>query len=123
MSQKAPQLSISPNQALYVLTRLIETGKITAREAEKLAARMNEEIAELEARLAALRGTFAARVSGRPAKRSGSASAHQSHSRRIQGEYMGLIRHVTGKDRARIKKVAAKQGREAAIRQMRALAR
>ena len=43
------------------------------------------------------------------------------HSRKIQGEYMGLIRHLAPRDRERIKKLAADRGREVAIKEMRAI--
>ena len=41
-------------------------------------------------------------------------------SRRLQGEYMGLIRQLSGRARARIKAIAKESGREAAIKEMRA---
>lgn len=102
-----------------MLTKLIDAGKISMREVERLAAGVDAEIAALEARLAQLRGTDAPDGSKRRGAGSRGASAHQRDSRRIQGEYMGLIRHLTPNERARIKKIAAERGREAAIREMR----
>jgi hypothetical protein len=34
---------------------------------------------------------------------------------------MGLMRHMSSRDRARIKKMAAEEGREAAVKEMRVL--
>jgi hypothetical protein len=122
VSSKADQLNLTPGQATYVLTRLVDEGRITAKEITKLAGEMEAEIAQLEARLAKLQGALAR--GSAPGRAGGKRlSAKGSASRRIQGEYMGLIRHLAAKDRGRIKKIAAERGREAAIREMRSQAR
>jgi hypothetical protein len=121
VSARSDQLKITPGQAVYVLTRLVDDGKVSAREVERIAAQMSEEIAELKSRLARLQGALdTPGAQGKPRRR-GAVSIQQSSSRKIQGEYMGLIRHLTAKDRGRIKKIAAENGREAAIREMRSM--
>jgi hypothetical protein len=122
VSNRIDHLALSPGQALYVLSCLLENGKVTRREIEKLALQMDAEIAKLEARLASLRGTLPSAKS-KDARRARPITDALEESRRIQGEYMGLVRHLKPRERARIKKVAAQRGREAAIRAMRSIPR
>lgn len=42
---------------------------------------------------------------------------------KVQGEYLGLVRHLSAKDRTRVKAVRAKTGYGAAIKMARRLAR
>lgn len=116
---------LTPSQALYVIDRMLRERKVSARDVTKMASEMQAEIADLERRLAMLRpdsdsagssrrGASAARRTGRP------VNAAVAASRRLQGEYMGLIRHLNVRERARMKKLAAEKGREAAVKQMRA---
>jgi hypothetical protein len=42
---------------------------------------------------------------------------------RVQGEYLGLVRHLSAKDRGRVKAVRAKSGYPAAIKMARRLTR
>ena len=114
---------LTPGQALYVIDRLLRERRVNARDVARMASEMNREIADLERRLALLRtDSAAARGTGRarPAGRSSKpVNAAVAASRRLQGEYMGLMRHITGRERARIKKIAAEKGREAAVKEMR----
>jgi hypothetical protein len=112
---------LTPGQALYVLDRLVRERRVNGREVARMASEMNAEIADLERRLAMLRlDTGLARRRGRPIGRSSRpVNPAVAASRRLQGEYMGLMRHLGGRDRARIKKLAAEKGREAAVRAMR----
>jgi len=113
---------LSPSQALYVLDRLIRERRVRASEATRMASEMNSEIADLERRLAMLRGETGGgtRSRGRPGRRPGRpVNAAVAASRRLQGEYMGLMRHISGRERSRVKKIAAEKGREAAVREMR----
>ena len=122
--QKAAGTGLNPSQALYVLDRLVRERRVNAREVVRMASEMNSEIADLERRLAMLRGDAASRSRGgrgpaegrRPSR---PVNAAVAASRRLQGEYMGLMRHVSGRERSRIKKIAAEKGREAAVRAMR----
>jgi hypothetical protein len=115
---------LTPSQALYVIDRMLRERKVSARDVTKMASEMQAEIADLERRLAMLRadsgsgrstrrGPGVTRRAGRP------VNAAVAASRRLQGEYMGLIRHLNVRDRARMKKLAAEKGREAAVKQMR----
>jgi hypothetical protein len=123
--QQSGGSGLSPSQALYVLDRLVRERRVKAREVTRMASEMNSEIADLERRLAMLRGDAAgaARGRGRPGRRPGRpgrpANPAVAASRRLQGEYMGLMRHISGRERSRIKKIAADKGREAAVREMR----
>jgi hypothetical protein len=111
---------LTPGQALYVIDRLVRERKVSTRDVARMASEMNSEIAELERRLALLRPDATVASSRGARRRSGRpVNAAVAASRRLQGEYMGLMRHMTGRDRARIKKIAATKGREAAVKQMR----
>jgi hypothetical protein len=110
---------LTPGQALYVLDRLMRERRVNAREVARMASEMDGEIADLERRLAMLRSdarstTRGGRQPNRPVNPAVAAS------RRLQGEYMGLMRHITGRERSRIKSIAKEKGREAAVREMRA---
>jgi hypothetical protein len=123
---------ITPGEAFYVVERLIETRRVTEREVLAIIVQLPDEIAAIQRRLVelghagddglALRHTSARASRGRQPARS-AASPELVESRRIQGAYMGLIRHLRGPVRARIKQIAAEQGRVAAIKAMRSLAR
>jgi hypothetical protein len=125
---QGPRNQLSPGEALYVLDRLVISKRVTTSEVARFAAEMHEEIADLERRLAALRQAAestrsgsqprATRQSDGPAK---PVAASLMRSRKLQGEYMGLIRHIPASVRPRMKKLAGEQGREAAVKAMRAL--
>lgn len=119
-----PQASgtgLTPGQALYVIDRLVRERKVSSRDVTRMASEMANEIAELERRLAMLRPDASAATASRGTarRRNRPVNAAVAASRRLQGEYMGLMRHMTGRDRARIKKIAASKGREAAVKEMR----
>jgi hypothetical protein len=124
--RRRSSLEITPGQAQFVLNRLIKERRISEGDVTRVVAQMEAEIDELEQRLAALRATAggrsgaASRSGGRPARSRKPVSPEVAASRRIQGEYMGLIRHLSATQRNRFKKVAQADGREAAIKQMRA---
>lgn len=131
---KAASTRVTPGEAQYVLDRLLRERRVNAGEVGRLVREMHSEIEELEWRLAALR--MAAGSGGSPRGTETSSNKRQSfasgrgrnrqvtpelaRSRRLQGEYMGLIRHVQGPARTRIKRIASDQGREVAIKAMRA---
>jgi hypothetical protein len=131
--QQPSRRRVTAGEALYVIGRLIEAKRISARDVAMIVGEMHREIADLERRLANLReaaGAHRGRGTAAASNHAGSATARRrrnitpelAQSRRVQGEYMGLIRHLGGQDRARIKKLATERGREAAIRAMRASA-
>jgi hypothetical protein len=121
--QQSSGSGLTAGQALYVLDRLLRERRINSREVERMASEMQAEIADLERRLAMLRMEGSASGSkGRSAGRRGSSrpvNPAVAASRKLQGEYMGLMRHLNGKDRARVKKIAKEKGREAAVKAMR----
>lgn len=118
--QESAGSGLTPGQALYVVDRLMRERKVSARDVTRMASEMEREIADLEQRLAMLRSDRASASGRRGAKKaSRSVNPAVAASRRLQGEYMGLMRHITGRERARIKKIAAEQGREAAVKEMR----
>jgi hypothetical protein len=118
-------IKLTPGQASYVLTRFVQDRRVTEREVTALVRDMESEVAQLEQRLAELResmgsGARAGRASGTRRASTSKVSGKTLQSRRIQGQYMGLIRHLNPRERARIKKIALERGREAAIQEMRA---
>jgi hypothetical protein len=134
MSKQQPsRRRVTAGEASYVLDRLIDERRISTHDVERIVAEMHREIADLERRLASLRDVAGL---GRPKHRAGAGTRAENltthrrrhvtpelaMSRRVQGEYMGLIRHLRGEERARVKKLAAERGREAAIKAMRAAA-
>lgn len=117
---------LTPGQALYVVDRMMKERRVSGRDVARMALEMTQEIADLERRLAQLRADSGARMSARrvPAgatrRKSRPVNAAVAASRRLQGEYMGLMRHVSSRERARMKRIAAEKGREAAVKAMRA---
>lgn len=126
-------LDITPTQAKHVLDSLVRQRRVSAREVARILDDMQTEIAEVTARLQLLRSGLAAdairgaRGSTRSApvkravRRQKPVSAETQASRQLQGRYLGLIRQVPERGRARIKKVARAEGREVAIKAMLAL--
>jgi hypothetical protein len=115
--QQSAGTGLSPSQALYVLDRLVRERRVNEREVARMASEMTAEIADLERRLEMLRGSGGSPGRGRRSSRPVNPAV--AASRRLQGEYMGLMRHIPGRERARIKKLAASKGRHAAVREMR----
>ena len=77
--------------------------------------------------LALLVGTASASAVGRagpaPRRRRRSLTPADRARLRIQGEYLGLVRHLSPKDRNRVKALRAKSGYGAAIKVARRLTR
>ena len=122
----------TPGEALYVLDRLVKTRRVTEREIAEIIGDMHSEMQTIEYRLAELyaatghaMSTASRRIRGAghaTRTRRRTVTPELARSRRIQGQYMGLIRHLRGEARERIKKLAEEQGREAAIKAMRSSA-
>ena len=119
---------MTPAQAEYVLSTLLRDKKVNARDIRQALDRMHEEIAELEARLASLRDPGRAASGPRRSRATSSRRTRstmppeQAHaSRQLQGRYMSLIRQFPESRRGKYKKMAAKQGREAAVAAMQAV--
>jgi hypothetical protein len=133
---------LSPGQASYVLQRLIGDRRITRTDLQHYVNDMRREIGELEERLRSLReatggairsaiqAVTPGRRRGRPPgsgtdggakkrRRRGPITAEQAASRKLQGQYLGLIRQIPAGRRSQYKKTATEKGREAAIKEMR----
>ena len=111
---------MTPSQALYVVDRLLREKRITPSVVRTIAGEMDAEVRELERRLAALRGDAPRRERVRSKRRTTRAASPETMaSRRIQGQYLGLVRQIPAAQRGKFKKIAADEGREAAIRALR----
>lgn len=102
-------------------------------------ARIQQEVRELEARLEQLRAAAPPEVAARPTRqRANDGRSKEPRDRRrapkpitparrasmkLQGQYLGLLQRLPEGKRARIKKIAQEKGREAAIKQIRAIRR
>ena len=77
--------------------------------------------------LALLVGTTAVSSAGRsgpaPRRRRRTLTPADRARLRVQGEYLGLVRHLSAKDRTRVKAVRARSGYAAAIKMARRLTR
>lgn len=131
---------VKPELAQWVLEGLRADGKVTQAEINSILARLPQEIAAIEARLASLRGSGAAASkpapSARPAAAAVKASAPKSsatkkssgskskgHVRGPAGTLIVLLRSLPEKAHARIHEIRAKQGLRAAIDAARAEAK
>ena len=119
MANRSTALSLTPEQAWYVIDRLITERRIPRALVEKMSGERDEEIRRLQARLAQLHGESpSGRKRGR-ARRAPNLSAETQASRRLQGQYLNLIRRVPAAQRPRFQEIAKTKGREAAIRAIR----
>lgn len=132
---------ISAGQAQYVVRRLLEERRISAKDVSRYAGEMQREIATLEDRLRLLREAAAetpgGRGSGTRARRGSAAStaAPQRKGRRkrrrkqnlsperraalkLQGQYLALIRRIPARKRPQYKKLLETKGKDAAIKAM-----
>jgi len=114
--------ALSPSNALSVLQGLVREGKIAAQDIAR-----HLQIAELEERLAILRGQAGRRsnvrrphssessvaANARKGKRRVTAAGRASY--RIQGQYIAYLRRFSMQVRAKYQKIAREQGREHAI--------
>jgi hypothetical protein len=121
---------ISPAAAHYVIERMLRERRISERDVEQCLAGMRSEIAAIEERLAKLRA-----LAGTP-KASTKTKATQKHPaaapvarkrrkivsplRRLHGSYIGYLRQFSERERSKYKKLAAEQGKQAAIDSMKA---
>jgi hypothetical protein len=115
---------LTPSQALYVIDRLIIEKRISPAIVAKIRDEMASEIRELEERLARLRGSEEPRPSSVQRRKSprptdGSLSPATLASRRLQGQYLNLIRRIPAPQRSRYKQIALTKGREEAVRALR----
>lgn len=129
MPRPAQVPSLSPQQALYILEKLIDERKVTADDVRRHVAGMWQEMSALQKRIAELRGLTepikhpvrAARTTREKVKRAVKRiSAERRASQQLQGQYLGYMRQVPEAQRERYKKIATEEGREKAIAAMKA---
>jgi hypothetical protein len=126
-------LKLTPAQAHYVLNRLIQEGRLRARQVGDALAARAREIASLRERLAALellgapehgRGRRGRPPAGpRARRRTRKLSPKVRALRKQQGKYMGFMRRLKPAQKAKVRAVREKQGLPAAIRVAESLAR
>ena len=119
-------MKLTPSQAHYVLTRLLEEGRLRAHQIERTLKARAREIATLRERLASLeslgepgRGRRRGRPpgKGRPAKRRKARLSPRVRAlRKQQGKYMGHVRRLKPAEKAKVRAVREKKGLPAAIR-------
>ena len=127
MARPANYPKLNSEQARYILDQLIAERKVLAADIRRHLAGLGDEVRALEARLAALRGA-AAPVISHPVRainsvvskrRTNKALTPEARaSRKLQGQYVGLIRQIPERNRKRYQEIAKSKGRESAIAEM-----
>jgi hypothetical protein len=129
---------ITPDRAAQVLSMLIEAGKIGAQDVARALARRRQLIRDLKARLAAMEE--GARLSGSPGPRASTRrrrrvrgrsvrrrvsriSRAQRAARQAQGRYLGAIRQLPARARAKVRVIREKSGVRAAIAEAKRMSR
>lgn len=129
MARRAQAPSLTSGEARYVLEKLIDEGKVSARDVREHVASMWEEMNFIERRLSELRGTTVGRTVAHPvrsvkraakkiAKKTRNLSAKTRASYQLQGQYLGYMRQIPERQRAKFKKMAKADGRENAVAAM-----
>lgn len=123
-------MKLDARQAHYVLQALVERRKVAARHIQEILRDREREIAALRRRLAALEagGVHAmAQTAERVSTSTGRAQRRLSRKvralRRLQGEYMGLVRRLKPAEKSRVRGVREKKGLAAAIKAARSMRR
>jgi len=118
-------IELTPDQAKWVLSRMLDDRRLTRRELDGYLKRMTNEIAELEQEIARLRSAIPGGPHGFPAVKASRASRARRNvspevlaSRRLQGEYIRAIKALPERERPKYKRIARQEGREAAIAAM-----
>jgi hypothetical protein len=141
MPRRRTQPTLTSGQAEYVVNRMLAERRISSAEIDHYVSGMQEEIREIEERLARLRAAASAarqtedrgpargyppgrprrgRPPGRPRGRRAAAKSKPNPSQQLQGRYLGLIHQIPATKRAQYSKIAKEKGREAAIKEMQA---
>jgi hypothetical protein len=129
MARRAETPTLSSGEARYVLERLIDEGKVTARDVREHVGAMWEEMNFIEKRLSELRGSAIGQTVAHPvrtmrraakkiAKKTRKLSAKTRASYQLQGQYLGYMRQIPERQRAKYKKMAKAESREAAVAAM-----
>ncbi|MGA8809540.1 MAG: hypothetical protein WB973_16845 [Thermoanaerobaculia bacterium] len=118
-------LNVTPAQAQWIVERLIADRRISHAEVRSIFSDLDQEIAQIEQRLAALRSAAATQPvaspaprrrvqSQRPEKRA--SGRKKGHVRGIAGTLAVLLRSIPAAEHAAIAAIRADQGIKAAIR-------
>jgi uncharacterized protein (DUF3084 family) len=128
MPKRSEVPALTPGQALFVLERVIDEGKVSAADIRRHLGEMWTELSAVEKRLAELRAVVEpARHPIRAARKARTKlrkkiakalSPERRESMRIQGRYLGLLRKMRKGDRDSFRKMAKEKGREQAIAAM-----
>lgn len=135
--------NVSGAQAQYVLRRLVEDRRISAKDVTRYVGEMQQEIRALEERLRLLReavrpalggsggtpvrraarttdgGAARPRRKGRRKRRHQTLSPERLAALKLQGQYLALIRRVPKSRRGQYKKLFAEKGPQAALKALR----
>ena len=133
MAAKKEQPTITPQQAHYVIQRLLAARALSHGEIGRYLAGLTDEVRSIEQRLAKLRlagGVSPAAKTGSPAQRSrrkvdkgkrkSAGDTATVASQKLQGSYIGYVRQFPKAERGKYSAIAKEKGREAAIKRMRA---
>ena len=127
MARPANVPALTPQQARYILEKLIDEKVVSAADVRRHLAGMWQEMTFIEKRLSELRG-IAGNV--RPVSRAKGAvrraakrirrpvTPEVAASRKLQGAYLGRLRQIPEGDRKTFQDIAKTKGREAAVAAM-----
>jgi len=117
-------MNVTPTQAQWILTRLMEDRRITQSEVNGYLADLGREIHELEKRLRALRDAGSAETNAkphRPSQPKRTTNGKKGHTRGLAGTLIVLLRSIPVAKHARINAIRAQEGVKAAIAAARAV--
>jgi hypothetical protein len=133
MARPKKPASWSPSQAAFIVERALADRKLSAADIKRYIGSIADEVRSVEERLASLteaaigsvRRVFSRggevrvpHVRKRSRKAKGPVSAEVAASRKLQGQYLGLIRQIPKTKRGVYQKISSAKGREAAIAAM-----
>ena len=115
MPRRANLSNLTWDELHHAVSDLV-TRKVVSAVDVRASAERGRRIADLERQLAALRGQGPRRGPGRPRgsssaptaarRRASSSSTKQANARKIQGQYLGRLKKLTGKARERVRALA-----------------
>ncbi len=134
-AEEGTMQDLSDAQVRYILGKALEERRLTDGVITGYLRQLDEEIRDVEQRLQLLRGaagaavpvrSLGAQVARRPAsgpkaapspalRPQNRATAKNTRSQKLQGQYIGFLRQLPLKDRPKYQEIARKHGREQAI--------
>lgn len=128
MARPANVPALTPQQARYILEKLIDEKIVSAADVRRHLAGMWQEMSFIEKRLSELRGIAGSVHPVSKAKgamryatkriRRRAVTAEVAASRKLQGAYLGRLRQIPEGDRKTFQDIAKTKGREAAVAAM-----